>query len=520
MTSTDRVAVSHLLHELATLRDALQTLSNPLAVVDRIQRVIHMVSEPPPGNPGELRELAGAFRRAGRDTSPLAQQIGDLGTQRLPEVWRGSAGATAAQVVTATGDLLGALAPAFAVADTAIEEYADTVERLRRLHADLHQQLYDAWHQLSHALAHPLERSAGQHPGVPGLDVIDDFAVARARAVALVSGCLQVFQESLDAADQLGGRLADVTGRARSGVNRRAQLTPANAVLLADAAIGGGIRGDNVILTPAQAERVGDRRALLTDGEQVRLDGILEASSSPQERGYLLKAFAAGHSLDELHAFGTHIHGRDPDWLRQHLSLLDPGQPGAVTFNGANVEQFDHTTCGATSIVVARAMIDPVYSLQLTAGGDPDAPAADSADAFTARLKAEEQRLHDSTNTLWPQRLGTTPWGVSGALNAHADAAGTGYDWHVVDDTDDRSVNPALHGAVAAVDQGYPVPVLIGDSYPQHYVLLVGHDGSDLLFYQPEHPGEVVRVGEQDFRNGNMSALGYRHVQAVITPTR
>jgi hypothetical protein len=28
----------------------------------------------------------------------------------------------------------------------------------------------------------------------------------------------------------------------------------------------------------------------------------------------------------------------------------------------------------------------------------------------------------------------------------------------------------------------------------------------------------VTRVSEADFRDGNLSALGYRHVQAVVTP--
>jgi hypothetical protein len=50
-------------------------------------------------------------------------------------------------------------------------------------------------------------------------------------------------------------------------------------------------------------------------------------------------------------------------------------------------------------------------------------------------------------------------------------------------------------------------------------VLMVGHDGSDLLFYDPSGAA-VVRVSEQDFRTGNMSTLGFHHVQAVITPSR
>ncbi len=514
MTATDRSTVSHLVYDLELLLDSLRTLTNPISIADHIQQAIRAVAEPPPGHPSELRDLAAAFRLAGRDAQPLSSEIRRLGTGTLPEIWQGLAGAKAAQVATATADLTERIEPAFTVAASAIEGYADSVERLRKRHADLHQQLYDAWHELSHDLSHPIE--IGRH-GVtlPGKDLLGDLARLKQRVVDLVTGCWRVYQESLDAADALDGHLADVTGRARAGVNRRAHQSAASAVLLADTAIGGSVNGDNVILTGAQAQRAADLRARLSAPDQARLDAILARATSTEEQAYLLKTFAAGHSLDELDEFGRRIQGREPDWLREHLSLVDPGQPGAARFNGARVEQLDETTCGSTSLVVARSMVDPMYTLQLTLG-EPGHE-NETSDAFTERLRAEEQRVHDSTNTVWPQKLGTTPWGVSGELNDQAATMGTRYDWRVVDDTNDRSVDPALRDAVSAVDQGYPVPVLIGDRYPAHYVLLAGHDGNDLLFYQPGG-GEVVRVSEQDFLNGNMSQLGYRHVQAVVAP--
>ena len=69
---------------------------------------------------------------------------------------------------------------------------------------------------------------------------------------------------------------------------------------------------------------------------------------------------------------------------------------------------------------------------------------------------------------------------------------------------------------MSAVDAGYPVPVLIGDGIPRHYVLLIGHDDGLLTFYNPS--GAIEQISEADFLNGNVSALGYQHVQAVITP--
>jgi hypothetical protein len=505
VTSTDRAQVSHVIHVLDRLLSSL----NPINLVTSLVTAIEAIALPPPGDPAALRTLAGAFTTAGERAGQLAADVRALGGRRLPAVWTGMAGASAQSVVLATGDLVDAVPAAFAIPARALGGYADTVEALRARHHELHQRLYAAWHDATSA------RVLGI--AVPALDVT---ALARlvGRAVELLEGCRGIYRESLSAAEELEGHLADATGRARAQTDLRLGRPPANAVLLADAALGSGLATDNAILGPAQAERAADLRARLSPADQARLDALLAGAGSPAEQAYLLKAFAAGHTVDEVAAFATQIHGRDPDWLREHLSLVDPTSPGAVSYRGFAVEQTDNTTCGSTSILLARAMTDPIYALGLTTGGQPDDATQAGGDAFYARLRAEEQRIHDATNTVWPQQLGTSPWGAADGLNQSARELGTTYDWRVVDDTDSRSVDPALRDAVTAVDHGYPVPVLIGDSYPAHYVLLIGHDGDDLVFYNPS--GEVTRIGQEQFLGGKVDDLGYPHVQGVITPAR
>jgi hypothetical protein len=314
------------------------------------------------------------------------------------------------------------------------------------------------------------------------------------------------------AADTLAGRFADVAGRARATSMRRATGSAAGALVLAE--LGAG--GDNLILTGAQADRAATRLADLPAAGRAKFDAALGGAKSAEERAYILKVLAAGHTADEVARFAGTIRGKKPDWLRSRLNLVDPATTGPVTYLDVPVRQYDNMTCGSTSILMARAMADPLYALSLTSGGTDDDTT--DPDLFARRLAAEEQRIHDATNLVWPQILGTSPWGVSDELNRHRDAFGTGFDWRLVDDTDARSVDPALRNAVTAVDGGQPVPVLIGDSYPRHYVLMIGHDGSDLLFYDPA--GYVTRISEQDFRNGDVGALGFHHVQAVITPSR
>jgi hypothetical protein len=238
------------------------------------------------------------------------------------------------------------------------------------------------------------------------------------------------------------------------------------------------------------------------------------AAAGPDERPYLLEAFAAGHSVDEIIDFAQLIRGKRPEWLSRHLRLLDQDGPGWVTYRASPVRQTDDTTCGSMTILMARAMTDPLYALYLTTGDSTD-PAAAGAAQFRARLTAEEHRIHDATNRFWPQRLGSTPDGVRAELDRHVDALGARYKSQLAAGPDGKH---ALREAADAADDAQPVPVLVGNRIPQHYVLLIGRDGGDLLFYEPTH-ATLDRISEQSFLEGKVSALGFRHVYAVITPS-
>jgi hypothetical protein len=286
---------------------------------------------------------------------------------------------------------------------------------------------------------------------------------------------------------------------------------------LADGAVelaGLASRSSDPIQIQSQAARVAQRPADASPADRARVETAV-AAAGPDQRPYVLKTIAAGHSADEVVTFAQTIRDKKLWWLRTHLSLIEPSGPGRVTYDASRVQQADNTTCGSMSILMARAIADPLYTLYLTTGGSND-PAAAGAAQFQARLATEEHRIHDASNTFWPQRLGSTPAGVSGELNRHADALGTRYDARLIGHA---RGNPALRDAVTAARNGQPVPVLTGDWLPRHYVLLIGRDGGDLLLYEPTK-GTVHQVGEQDFLDGNMRGLQYPHIQAVITPSR
>ncbi|MFI7600073.1 hypothetical protein [Actinoplanes sp. NPDC049681] len=268
-------------------------------------------------------------------------------------------------------------------------------------------------------------------------------------------------------------------------------------------------------LDPAQLARAVVLRRLLPAAEAARLDRTL-AEAAPAVQGYLAQAFAAGHSVAELVAWDAVIAGHDPAWLAGRLAPLNPADPGPVRFLSTRMRQFDGTTCGSAAIVAARAVVDPLYAWRLTTGGRPNSP-EESDERFADRLESEQQRVHDETDTLWRQSLGTPPWGVSGLLSRDPAGLGARYRWVPVPPFVPMLAAAVLRRALAAAAQGYPVPVLIGDLIPRHYVLLLGRDGAGASFYEPS-AGAVIVVSIENLLRPDVRALGFPRLHGAILP--
>ncbi|MFC6160193.1 hypothetical protein [Kribbella jiaozuonensis] len=257
------------------------------------------------------------------------------------------------------------------------------------------------------------------------------------------------------------------------------------------------------------AERAGERLDAMSPADRDRVEATMAAADA-DERPYVVKVVAAGHNAGEVASFAQLIRGKKPHWLHTHLDLLDPDGSGWVDYRSAPVQQPDDTSCGPMTILMARAMADPLYALYLTTG-DSTVRADAAAGQFQARLTAEEHRIHAETNRFWPQRLGSTPLGMSNELNRYADALGTHYRPRLAN----RS---ALADAADAAGNGHPVPVLIGDWIPHHYILLIGRVGADLLYYEPGY-ATVGSLNEQNFLHGKLDVIGFHRIYAVVTPS-
>ncbi|MGK5682214.1 hypothetical protein [Actinoplanes sp. URMC 104] len=268
-------------------------------------------------------------------------------------------------------------------------------------------------------------------------------------------------------------------------------------------------------LSAAQTDRAAALRDRLSAVQRDRLDEVL-AGALPAAQGYLAAAFAAGHPVAEIASFAATVAGRTPYWLRSRLRPVDATRPGAVQFRGNRIGQYDDTTCGSTAVLVARAYVDPLYALYLTTGGRPGT-AEESDERFLRRLQEEEQRIHDETDVLWPQIAGTPPWGLSERLNRDPVALGGRYRWRPALPVPgvDRAV---LRQALTEANRGYPVPVLIGDVVPRHYVLLLRHDDAGGWFYEPT-TAEIVLVPPRDLDRRDFGRLGYPRLAGVILPS-
>ncbi|GLZ37722.1 hypothetical protein [Actinokineospora sp. NBRC 105648] len=442
------------------LREQLSLL-NPLRLVDAVAEVVAAIATPPPGDPDRLMALAAAYRvsaSAIADLPPVGS-VTDGPLARTPQVFTGAA--------------------------DALTELATTIRDLQRRHAELRKSLQDASYDATHAFGLPIPDPVG--------------AVKLTRIVGgLISGCVEVYTESLAAADRAAIRFTDLGGRARAGASG---LPPYDAITLAEQRVGVLADGyDDGVLTRRQLRRAGSAYANLGPVDREHFDRL---ATTDFERAWLFKALAAGHDLAALSEFAQAIRGKSTDWLDEHLSLIDRGAAAAQRRLGVDVRQYEDTTCGTTSLVVARAEHDPLYALALTTGD------------FIANFTAERARVHNETNVVYPQAIGTSPKGMAAYLTRYT---GTSYTWSLADDTDRRAISTTLREIVTAVDRGDPVALLVGGPVPRHYVLVVGHQDGVVLVYEPTS-GDTVAVPERAFLSGELKGqLGFDHVQAVVKP--
>jgi hypothetical protein len=162
------------------------------------------------------------------------------------------------------------------------------------------------------------------------------------------------------------------------------------------------------------------------------------------------------------------------------------------------LRQRDGVTCGPSVAVMAGAMLDAEYGAAL------------KAERAQQWFDAEQGRVHRAVNRVWPRALGTTPAGIVRAFNARSAIR---YRWRPA-----RRSDP-LTDVCAALEQGWPVAMLIGSVIPRHWVLLTEVKGSALRCYEPSS-GRLVDVEIGDIRSGALKGIGFPRPFAFVLPAR
>lgn len=495
------------LAELAGLSKKILNAGSKNEVLDLIDEALSVPE--PGGGAGVLEGLAERYRGQVDHVSSVFDQVDRVGRKGLPQVWVGDTSVLASDAVNAAGRSATQMIEAFQGGATVLLTLADAIAAAQRKDEQGRGQLLDQKKMLG-----------GKDGFFDNLHENDGEEWDRKQAAHFGSYAVDLMHEAVtDAQEATRVAARDLNkwaSEARAGKMETSELSAVDKLMLADTGVAGADTELNEILTAGDLKRASARMDQLSLDDETAMERMLAESDSPQERAYLMKALAAGHSVAEISAFQDKIHGKDPDWLRRHLSpvvtaadsMNDEGLASDGSNNNKDSVSFDgqlwiqggdgsEGTCVASSTVTSRAIVDPLYALDLTGGPDGQ---QDDPDAFRQRLVAEQHRLHTAGD-------GGKNWGGMGPdgqerINDTTVGSATGTDYQRQDLNSNADRRAVLTDVEKSVAQGVPVPVDVSGKEGAHAMTIIAQEGDRLQVYNPW--GTTTWVSEDDFINGRM----------------
>lgn len=497
------------------LCDRISSAGSKNDLIDAIDDALGVAA--PKGDPATIESLGKRYKGQADEAMKVHDRADTVSRKGLPEVWIGDTSVLAQDAVDATVRAAQQMSDALLGGGNALITFSDCLKTAQSKDSGGRTKLRDARAQLG-----------GKDGWFDDLHEDDGEESARKAARTLATaGCddlLAAASDADDAARLCARELNKYASEARAGKMDTDSLTAVDRIALADTSNVGGDPELNEILTANDLERSGRAMEKLSPADQARMEKLLADAGTPQEKAYLMKALASGYSVDEVEEFGGKIHNKDAAWLEDHLSPIttqgDSMNDEGKNPNGANTNTDDQkfggklwdqdgATCVPSSTVTARAMVDPVYALELTGGPDGQ---DDSDEHFRERLTDEQMRLHeegDGDNEGWwwdRQPAGMDSDGQveisDKELSPHT---GDSYESHDMgSENDRRDVLPDIERSVA---EGKPVPINIegeeNGEWVGHGMMVVGQEGDMLQIYNPW--GTTTWVSEDDFVKGDLS---------------
>lgn len=306
----------------------------------------------------------------------------------------------------------------------------------------------------------------------------------------------------------------------------RTAVTQATAIIDALAPDPGRVIGAH------QIGRVQARWRGLNDEQKTPMARVFMAAASDVERLYIFKAFASGHTAEELQAFGNDIRGRDGVWRVNNLMLTE-----STTGTGIR-QQFSHS-CNITMVEAVRGEADPIYSLEVHRANpnlsevNPNVPEGTGAQnpELAARQRAGLERTYTGGVA------GGTA-GVAAPVNQPASGEGrwaddllnsltgiTGSRYRTKKRDTDVTLAQIISIIKTHAGSGVPVPLVIGtaaNSYA-HYVLVTRYETREPVRFMIHDPatGRTTSRVESALSNDrlNLTNGAYNFISAVEDPS-
>lgn len=452
--------------------DAAQT------IVNAVGEAVVMASTPPPPDPDTVRDAVSDWTLLGRSAGRGQNALADLRTGMSAEKWRGASGDSFRSSISAFAARADTIRPAADDVATALTMLATSMTDARSRHEnafdDLNGHLEITWGDLNpFALK---DKLAGIIESA--IQAIQDLIGAYEDAADAHAVCKEAVVTAMDQID-----LPQAVPEGTSPIDAVSEWEDH----------GGPLAGDVI-------ERYNLAFGELSPEEQAALEAALAKADSDAERAWIIAGVASGLTGAALANYLKRLRGLSD----QELDGLDPTTHPLV--------QPDGTTCGSSSLVMARMRNDPAYAMWITTGYNPETGETTPGTAQD-RFDSEAQRMHDRTNAAhdrdgdlqfpYPEFIGTAPWAVANEMSATdgSGVPGTEYGVQTVDPDDRRASYQAM---TAAVENGHSVPMYVGNSVaPGHVVLVTGAENGTLTVYNPGN-GETVQVTRDQFVNGEL----------------
>ncbi|MDQ8702013.1 WXG100 family type VII secretion target [Streptomyces sp. LHD-70] len=503
-TTTRRAELLAALHDI----EGADSKNDLIVAIDRALAV-----PAPMGDPDTIESAARAYGKAAdhcrHEVEAPVEQVSD---KELKQSWEGMASLTAQGVIKAAARTAQQMSEAFDVGRKVLHRLADNVDKAQKKDKPASEALIRARTLL------------GGEDGFFDDMVEKDAEEAekeRVRGIAKVGAAerREAAQIADDAARAAARDLNKLAAEAGAGKMTGKGLSAVDKMMLAEASTLGENNSDrkyNEILTANDLERSSARLNRMSPAERAEFQRMLDEADSPEQQAYLLKALAAGHGMKTLQDFNEDIDGKSEAWLQRHLDpvVAETDSNGKFgTHEQSNVFQGkewaqggdgNEGSCVASSTVHARAMVDPVYALELTGGPDGN---EESGEAFQRRLIDEQHRVHEDGDGVNSGLFGTGPpegmddegWSevADNELNSP-----TGADYERQDLGSANARRGALPEIEQAVAEGRPVPIKTVGPDGAHALVITAQEGSMLQVHNPW--GFTTWVSEDDFVDGKL----------------